>query len=100
MIAYAFAPGLSPSFSADDLVIIETISTPGDNSTTTSVSTAPGVTVLMVADKILRALFFTGNRFSWFSVVLDISPALLPESKSQRTKNVIRGFGIAMNPPI
>jgi hypothetical protein len=57
-IAYALAPGLSPSFSADCLVMIDTISIPGANSTTTSVSTAPGVTAVTVAGKMLRALNF------------------------------------------
>src|SRR5450755_1616638 len=58
MIAYAFAPGFRRSFSADVLVMMETISTPGDNSTTTSVSTAPGVTDFTVADSTFRALIF------------------------------------------
>jgi len=57
-IAYALAPGLSPSFSADFLVMIDTTSMPGANSTTTSVSTAPGVTALTVAGRTLRALNF------------------------------------------
>src|ERR1700721_340272 len=57
-IAYALAPGLSPSFSADCLVMIDTISIPGANSTTTSVSTAPGFTALTVAGRTLRALNF------------------------------------------
>src|SRR5580704_11122951 len=57
-IAYALAPGLSPSLAADCLVMIDTISIPGANSTTTSVSTAPGVTALTVAGKTLRALSF------------------------------------------
>jgi len=47
MTAYALAPGLSPSFSADCLVMIDTCSIPGANSTTTSVSTALGFTALM-----------------------------------------------------
>src|ERR1700691_5482908 len=55
-IAYALAPGLRPRVSADFLVMIDTTSMPGANSTTTSVSTAPGVTALTVAGRTLRAL--------------------------------------------
>ena len=49
---------LETQLSAEDLVMMETISKPGASSTTTSVSTAPGVTVLTVADNTLRALIF------------------------------------------
>ncbi|MGC2031251.1 MAG: CsbD family protein [Steroidobacteraceae bacterium] len=58
MMAYALAPALSPSFSADTLVMIDTISMPGASSIRTSVSTAPGVTRLIVAGRTLRALTF------------------------------------------
>lgn len=58
MMAYAFAPGLSARFCADCLVMIATTSIPGASCTMISLSTAPGVTVLTVAAKTLRALSF------------------------------------------
>src|ERR1700733_12479343 len=95
-IAYALAPGLSPSFSADCLVMIDTISIPGANSTTTSVSTAPGVTALTVAGKMLRALNFmsSSSEDCWYRGLYSLSGrnALVQSRSGEQLNRTLRGW--------
>src|SRR5690606_33146625 len=56
--AYTSLPTARPRFSADSMVIIETISAPPGSSMITSLFTAPGLIALIVPFRLLRALSF------------------------------------------